>query len=72
VFLDADTMLISNADELFDREEFSAAPDAGQPYALTVPSGGKGGGCRMDRLISIYKLNVYLFSSFFNLFKDEN
>ena len=37
-------MLISNADELFDREEFSAAPDAGQPYALTVPSGGKGGG----------------------------
>ena len=37
-------MLISNADELFDREEFSAAPDAGQPYALTVPSGRKGGG----------------------------
>ncbi|XP_023334235.1 glycogenin-1 isoform X2 [Eurytemora carolleeae] len=31
VFLDADTMLISNADELFDREEFSAAPDAGWP-----------------------------------------
>ena len=43
MFLDADTMLISNADELFDREEFSAAPDAGQPYALTVPSGGRGG-----------------------------
>ena len=61
MFLDADTMLISNADELFDREEFSAAPDAGQPYALTVPSGrkGRGGGCRMDRLIS-YRIFVFV------------
>jgi len=31
VFLDADTMMIQNSDELFDREEFSAAPDAGWP-----------------------------------------
>jgi glycogenin glucosyltransferase len=31
VFLDADTMLLGSADELFDREEFSAAPDAGWP-----------------------------------------
>jgi alpha-N-acetylglucosamine transferase len=30
VFLDADTLVLSNCDELFDREEFSAAPDAGQ------------------------------------------
>ena len=31
VFLDADTMVLQNCDELFDREEFSAAPDAGWP-----------------------------------------
>jgi len=31
VFLDADTMVVQNCDELFDREEFSAAPDAGWP-----------------------------------------
>ena len=31
VFLDADTLMIQNSDELFDREEFSAAPDAGWP-----------------------------------------
>jgi len=31
VFLDADTIVIQNADELFDREEFSAAPDSGWP-----------------------------------------
>jgi len=31
VFLDADTLVLSNADQLFDREEFSAAPDAGWP-----------------------------------------
>jgi len=31
VFLDADTLVLANSDELFDREEFSAAPDAGWP-----------------------------------------
>jgi len=31
VFLDADTLVVQNSDELFDREEFSAAPDAGWP-----------------------------------------
>ena len=31
VFLDADTMVLANCDELFDREEFSAAPDVGWP-----------------------------------------
>ncbi|KAI9563061.1 hypothetical protein GHT06_010518 [Daphnia sinensis] len=31
VFLDADTLVIQNCDELFDREEFSAAADAGWP-----------------------------------------
>jgi len=31
VFLDADTLMIQNSDELFDRDEFSAAPDAGWP-----------------------------------------
>jgi len=31
VFLDADTLVLSNCDELFDREEFSASPDAGWP-----------------------------------------
>jgi len=31
VFLDADTLVLNNADELFDREELSAAPDAGWP-----------------------------------------
>jgi len=31
VFLDADTLVVQNSDELFDRDEFSAAPDAGWP-----------------------------------------
>jgi len=31
VFLDADTLVLSNCDDLFSREEFSAAPDAGWP-----------------------------------------
>lgn len=31
VFLDADTLVIKHCDDLFDREEFSAAPDAGWP-----------------------------------------
>ena len=31
VFLDADTMIIQNIDELFERDELSAAPDIGWP-----------------------------------------
>ncbi|KAG5847355.1 glycogenin-1a isoform X1 [Anguilla anguilla] len=31
VFMDADTLVLSNVDELFDREELSAAPDPGWP-----------------------------------------
>jgi len=31
VFLDADTMVLQNVDDLFDREELSAAPDVGWP-----------------------------------------
>jgi glycogenin glucosyltransferase len=31
VFLDADTLVVQNIDELFEREELSAAPDAGWP-----------------------------------------
>jgi len=31
VFLDADTLVLANSDELFEREELSAAPDAGWP-----------------------------------------
>jgi len=31
VFLDADTLVLHNVDELFEREELSAAPDAGWP-----------------------------------------
>uniref|UniRef100_A0A8C4QFB2 glycogenin glucosyltransferase n=1 Tax=Eptatretus burgeri TaxID=7764 RepID=A0A8C4QFB2_EPTBU len=31
VFMDADTMALSNIDELFEREEFSAAPDPAWP-----------------------------------------
>ncbi|XP_050538999.1 glycogenin-1 isoform X2 [Daktulosphaira vitifoliae] len=31
VFLDADTLVLQNCDELFDREELSAAPDPGWP-----------------------------------------
>jgi len=31
VFLDADTLVLQNIDELFDREELSASPDAGWP-----------------------------------------
>lgn len=31
VFLDADTLVLQNVDELFEREEISAAPDVGWP-----------------------------------------
>ena len=31
MFLDADTLVLQNIDELFDREELSAAPDIGWP-----------------------------------------
>lgn len=31
VFLDADTLVVGNCDELFERDEFSAAPDVGWP-----------------------------------------
>ncbi|XP_061385937.1 calphotin isoform X2 [Danaus plexippus] len=31
VFLDADTLIVQNCDELFEREELSAAPDVGWP-----------------------------------------
>ncbi|GFO47441.1 glycogenin-1 [Plakobranchus ocellatus] len=31
VFMDADTLVLQNIDDLFDREELSAAPDAGWP-----------------------------------------
>jgi len=31
VFLDADTLVLANSDELFEREELSASPDAGWP-----------------------------------------
>ena len=31
VFLDADTLVLANIDDLFDRDELSAAPDAGWP-----------------------------------------
>lgn len=31
VFLDADTLVLSNVDTLFDYEELSAAPDVGWP-----------------------------------------
>ncbi|CDQ67554.1 unnamed protein product [Oncorhynchus mykiss] len=31
VFLDADTLVLCNVDELFEREELSAAPDPGWP-----------------------------------------
>lgn len=31
VFMDADALVVQNIDELFDREELSAAPDAGWP-----------------------------------------
>ncbi|XP_029459538.1 glycogenin-2 isoform X2 [Rhinatrema bivittatum] len=31
VFMDADTLVLCNVDELFDRDEFSAAPDSGWP-----------------------------------------
>lgn len=31
VFMDADTIVLSNVDDLFDRDELSAAPDAGWP-----------------------------------------
>ncbi|KAK0149409.1 Glycogenin-1 [Merluccius polli] len=31
VFMDADTLVVSNIDELFEREELSAAPDPGWP-----------------------------------------
>ncbi|XP_068038698.1 glycogenin-2 isoform X2 [Anomalospiza imberbis] len=41
VFMDADTLVLCNVDELFDREEFSAAPDPGWPDCFN--SGGDQG-----------------------------
>ncbi|XP_064264352.1 glycogenin-2 isoform X6 [Passer domesticus] len=41
VFMDADTLVLCNVDELFDREEFSAAPDSGWPDCFN--SGGDQG-----------------------------
>lgn len=34
VFLDADTLVVKNCDELFEKDEFSAAPDVGWPDAF--------------------------------------
>ncbi|XP_050073108.1 AF4/FMR2 family member lilli [Anopheles maculipalpis] len=50
VFLDADTLVLRNCDELFDREELSAAPDIGWPDCFN--SG-----------VYVYKPNVETFSS---------
>ena len=36
VFLDADTLVLKNSDELFDREEFSAAPGMIHPIFLLI------------------------------------
>jgi glycogenin glucosyltransferase len=36
VFLDADTLVLQNVDELFDRPEISAAPDIGKDFILIL------------------------------------
>ncbi|XP_039446004.1 proteoglycan 4 isoform X4 [Culex pipiens pallens] len=50
VFLDADTLVLRNCDELFEREELSAAPDVGWPDCFN--SG-----------VYVYKPNLETFSS---------
>ena len=39
VFMDADTLVLQNIDDCFDRDELSAAPDVGWPDCFN--SGGK-------------------------------
>merc|ERR1712168_1749702 len=46
VFLDADTLVLANSDELFEREEFSAARDAGWPDYFNSGVHGDCGACK--------------------------
>ena len=58
VFLDADTLVLCNVDELFEREEFSAAPDVGWPDCFN--SG-----------VFVYKPSQETFSNLYQLATDE-
>ena len=54
VFLDADTLVLCNVDELFERDEFSAAPDVGWPDCFN--SG-----------VFVYKPSMETFASLYQL-----
>ena len=58
VFLDADTLVLTNVDDLFEREELSAAPDIGWPDLFN--SG-----------VFVFKPSSETFSSLIELAKTE-
>ena len=58
VFLDADTLVLCNVDELFEREEFSAAPDVGWPDCFN--SG-----------VFVYKPSLETFANLYQLSQTE-
>ena len=58
VFLDADTLVLCNVDELFEREEFSAAPDIGWPDCFN--SG-----------VFVYKPSLETFANLYQLAQTE-
>lgn len=58
VFLDADALVLSNVDDLFERDEFAAAPDIGWPDLFN--SG-----------VFVAAPNIATFSALVNLAKTE-
>lgn len=58
VFLDADTLVLCNVDDLFEREEFSAAPDVGWPDCFN--SG-----------VFVYKPSLETFANLYQLAQTE-
>ncbi|XP_068626214.1 uncharacterized protein [Battus philenor] len=58
VFLDADTLVVQNCDELFEREELSAAPDVGWPDCFN--SG-----------VFVYKPSAETFSALINFAQER-
>lgn len=58
VFLDADTLVLKNADELFEREEISAVPDIGWPDCFNTG-------------VFVFKPNLETFSRLLSLAASE-
>ena len=58
VFLDADTLVLQNVDELFEREEISAAPDVGWPDTFNTG-------------VFVYRPSLVTFSNLVELAKQQ-